>query len=58
MKVIDNFLEQNEFLNIKNYLESDTFEWYYNNYVISENIIIASVKELAVHLLITSPLSP
>ena len=37
MKVIDNFLEQNEFLNIKNYLESDTFEWYYNNYVISEN---------------------
>jgi len=37
MKVIDNFLEKNEFLNIKNYLESDTFEWYYNNYVISEN---------------------
>ena len=37
MKVIDNFLEENEFKKLKNEILKDHFPWYYNDYKSYEN---------------------
>ena len=36
MKIVDNFLTNDEFENIKNILMSDDFPWYFNDYITDE----------------------
>ena len=39
MKIVDNFLTNDEFENIKNILMSDDFPWYFNDYITDEKDI-------------------